>query len=236
MGGFTKKRKPRYSYMAPPVIPNGPDAFSSSLDGTVWVDPAKSDDEAMTEPWVSAFDLQYLEDYREVGHIRMQAGTYCVGDMCYFLPKSSWDEISHMGEFDRREYGPEGSFVLNDGRIVVLFDLPDGQNQYDDSRGLEYLISSESIGITRLEHLEAGFPGNTHAERVSAMHRRIHAFGHVIRYENEFSCISVSANNPDGSGRITMLVLGDDIHIDSQLQGFSFTKALRRFDVQHSTY
>jgi hypothetical protein len=235
MGGFTRKRKPRHSYMAPPAIPNGPDAFSSSLDGTVWVDPVNSDDEVMPEQEFTAFELKYLTDYRQVGHIRMPAGTYCVGDMCYFLPQSSWDEIRYMGEFDGREYGPEGSLRLNDGRIVVMFNLPDGQNQYNDSRGRGYLISSGSIGITSLEHLEDGFPGNTHAERVSAMHQSIRAFGHFITYADDFSCISVSANDPDGSGRITMLFLGDDIHIDSQVQRFSITKALRRFDLQHST-
>lgn len=66
--------------------------------------------------------------------MEMKAGKYYVGDLCYVLGDSAWQElVSLMFPEDREKYDysqSEGVFKLSDGRIVAVYGTAHGDGTY----------------------------------------------------------------------------------------------------------
>ena len=89
--------------------------------------------------------------------IKMPAGTYYIGDLCYVMHKE-WDEVCELFFYGRTDHGcNEGSFKLADGREFVNFNTKYGDGTYYD--GLHsYGVDSGSIGCIKVEDIKEDLP------------------------------------------------------------------------------
>jgi hypothetical protein len=165
----------------------------------------------------------------EMGPHMMKAGKYYVGDLMHVLNDKAWEELGEtgkvqvqelaaLGKIEESEYGSEGKFTLRDGREVVVFHIPDGDGYYTDSKDRKYGVDSGTIGMTLVEGLEEAF--DTTDGNSANLVERVKGLGHLIEFKNKFYCGCMNA--PDAElGRVARIVLGDEVHIDTEDQEFS---------------
>jgi len=78
-----------------------------------------------------------------------EAGTYYLGDLCYVLTKTQWDEL--MGQVIDGGWGcRDGEFTV-DGKKVFLGTTYIGDGTYLDEIGNVYCVDSGTIGICPAE-------------------------------------------------------------------------------------
>ena len=75
----------------------------------------------------------------------MPAGTYYVGDLCYVLQGSDWDDVIDLMFPDSRS-GHYGEHTLMDGRKFAILRTAYGDGEYPDDRGNSYPVDSGTIG------------------------------------------------------------------------------------------
>jgi len=74
----------------------------------------------------------------------MPAGTYYVGDLCYVLGDSRWDEV--CAEIIVGSQCLDGVFELADGVQFAMFSTAWGDGEYQDQEGHSYSVDAGSIG------------------------------------------------------------------------------------------
>ena len=90
--------------------------------------------------------------------IKMPAGTYYVGDLCYVM-HNEWDEACELFFSGRTDHGcNEGKFKLKDGREFVSFNTAYGDGEYYDTYGNAYDVDSGGIGCIRINNIKEDLP------------------------------------------------------------------------------
>ena len=89
--------------------------------------------------------------------IKMPAGKYYIGDLCYVMHKE-WDEACELFFDGRDDHGcNDGKFKLADGREFVNFNTKYGDGTYYDGL-FSYHVDSGSIGCIRVEDIREELP------------------------------------------------------------------------------
>lgn len=83
----------------------------------------------------------------------MQAGKYYVGDLCYVMGSSEWDQVCEL--VIEGHTCKEGEFQLSDGRRFAMYNTKYGDGQYSSSIGTKHSVDSGSIGCIRVEDIRA---------------------------------------------------------------------------------
>lgn len=124
----------------------------------------------------------------------MPAGTYYVGDLCYVMNNSEWDEICKMlaSGYDL----VEGEFTLSDGRKFAMYGTAYGDGSCLCTNGDDLGVDSGSIGCIKLDDLNVYDVQN------------MVKLGTVISFEQEFE----TSNNQGiiRFGTVEVDTVGDD--------------------------
>jgi hypothetical protein len=76
-------------------------------------------------------------------------GSYYVGDLSFILTDSEWNELEDLRDIANAAHGMcEGFFTLDNGRVVVIFDVHHGNGVYCDNNKSEYMVHKWNLGIT----------------------------------------------------------------------------------------
>lgn len=76
----------------------------------------------------------------------MPAGRYYVGDLCYVLSDSSWDELCTKRFGKERAEDNEGKFILSSGKQLCTFATAYGDGFYPSTIGFYFAVDSGSLG------------------------------------------------------------------------------------------
>jgi len=82
----------------------------------------------------------------------MPAGTYYIGDLCYFM-HDEWNEVCGLFFPPGAKHGVDGEFVLKDGRRFASFGTAHGDGEYLSNFRTRHCVDSGSIGCIRLEDI-----------------------------------------------------------------------------------
>ena len=74
---------------------------------------------------------------------------YYVGDLCYVLDNSDWNEVCDLTPFDNSEM----AFELSDGRQFWLGSTAYGDGTYNDDEGRPYSVDSGTLGAIRVDDI-----------------------------------------------------------------------------------
>lgn len=83
----------------------------------------------------------------------MESGKYFVGDLCYVMSDSEWEQVVEQ-VIDGNQV-LEGEFELADGRRFAMYNTKYGDGLYQSSIGSEHSVDSGSIGCFKLEDITA---------------------------------------------------------------------------------
>ena len=97
--------------------------------------------------------------------VRVQPGTYYVGDPCYVVPGEKWDE------FCRQLWG-DAAVITIDGLECLAYPTQYGDGVYLGSDGFEYGVDAGLIGLVPLALVKGVL---------------VH-LGKVVEFEREFVC------------------------------------------------
>jgi hypothetical protein len=159
-------------------------------------------------------ELQRIRGSVTVGPLAMGGGEYFVGDVSIFLGLSEWVELEslvHTHLESKRYYG--GRITLKGGRTFVMFILPDGHGNYVDNNGINYIATTNMIGITRLAGLDTQFTesGCSYEQFMN----KVADVGSVVNYFNTFDCKSIVVDHPAGGGKVAFMGFGPHCEINS---------------------
>ena len=105
--------------------------------------------------------------------MKLPAGTYYVGDLCYAIG-SRWDDFC-----DRTIVGPNclsGVFTLADSTVVATYGTAYGDGVYLDDEGREYPVDAGLIGCVLMSSIDKGID--------------IDGLGHAITFDSDFEVSS----------------------------------------------
>lgn len=83
----------------------------------------------------------------------MQAGKYYVGDLCYVMTDTEWDEVCSLTIDYKNNKCLDGEFNLKDGRRFATYGTAWGDGSYEDQYGNEYGVDAGLIGCIRVEDI-----------------------------------------------------------------------------------
>ena len=114
---------------------------------------------------------------RETKHttyeVRVEAGTYFLGDPCYAVPESLWMPLLESCNY--YQDSPVGTVKKNGQTYEVLaFGTAYGDGVYQDNQGHSYPVDAGLIGLTPIELVE-GIPRPD--------------LGRVVTFERNFICV-----------------------------------------------
>lgn len=105
--------------------------------------------------------------------ITLPAGTYYIGDPCYVFNRDQWDALGDQtGWFEETPVA-----AIHEYRMVA-FGTAYGDGAYQDNLGREYPVDSGLIGIVPIEV-------------VDPTKFRDNPFGHVVRFDEPFTCEAI---------------------------------------------
>ena len=120
--------------------------------------------------------------------MKLPAGNYYVGDLCYVLGHTGndrWDEVCDL-IIDGHNV-KDGIFTMSDGTVFAIFSTAYGDGTYSDQFGNEYCVDAGSIGCVLLDSI----PGVT-----------FDGLGHAHKFDNPFT---VESNGKQlGFGHLTI--------------------------------
>jgi hypothetical protein len=149
----------------------------------------------------------------EVGPLPMMVnGRYFVGDLCSILSENAWKELDVLSHVKENKYGTEGHFILSNGRVLVIFHLPNGDGVYPDQKDRKYYVSSGTIGITLVEGLEVEY-GDIDNKKED-WDSKLEMSGNIIDYKKGFVCMSTSIVN-SSVGPISTMAFGENVVVNS---------------------
>jgi len=85
--------------------------------------------------------------------VNFKAGKYYVGDLCYVINETNWDEL-----LDTTNYFEGGSFIFKDKEGFVA-NTAYGDGRYYDDEGREYCVDAGLIGVIPFEIIDDNFEG-----------------------------------------------------------------------------
>jgi hypothetical protein len=149
----------------------------------------------------------------QVGPYAMESGRYYVGDLSHVFDVTTWDDIiKHLTVFkDGQWAGMQGKYTLPNGRVVVMFYLPDYRPEgmrdlpgfrcrdYTDKEGRAYYVNTPSIGITLEEGLQSEYTEKPSEQSKSSIEYHngedwngmVQRAAHVVEFEEDFTCTSL---------------------------------------------
>jgi hypothetical protein len=113
----------------------------------------------------------------------MKPGKYYVGDLCYVLGDTRWDEICELTIDGHKCL--EGQFITKDGLMFVMYGTAYGDGSYYDEQGREYSVDSGTIGCVAIEDL---------SEVELKKSNEIKGLGNIIDFPKEFQCKKIGRN------------------------------------------
>ena len=156
-----------------------------------------------------------------IGACEMPRGTYYVGDLTHVLDTETWEGLHRVRN------DAWGKFVLDNGRIVVIYNLPSNgyrKRQYKDLEGRVYGVDSGTIGITLARGLESeyGDKGIHMSPELPGedWHMTITRLANIVRYNDQFECDAtiktvVRGNIFGGDCEVALIRLGTEVCIDT---------------------
>lgn len=91
----------------------------------------------------------------------MPAGTYYVGDLCYYFDDQVWDEVLSLTIKGNDVI--DGEFVLKNGTRFAMYSTAYGDGSYKDQVGRSYGVDSGTIGCVQVpENYKAPWGGHIH--------------------------------------------------------------------------
>ena len=156
-----------------------------------------------------------------IGPCEMPPGIYYVGDLTHVLDTKSWEELHRVRN------GGWGKFSLDNGRVVVVYNLPSNgysKCQYQDMQGHIYSVESGTIGLTlanglETEYRDMGLPTSPKLAGED-WHATITRLSHVMRYNDPFKCDSVIKTLVGGNAfgcdcEVALVRMGTEVCIDT---------------------
>lgn len=83
----------------------------------------------------------------------MPAGRYYVGDLCYVMTDSEWDEFCAITI--KGHNCLDGEFEFADGRRFATYGTAWGDGVYSDQHGNQYPVDAGLIGCIRVDDIRA---------------------------------------------------------------------------------
>jgi len=83
----------------------------------------------------------------------MKAGTYYIGDLCYVMTDSEWDEFCDLTI--KGEKCLDGEFTFKDGRSFATYGTLYGDGGYHSNIGTSHSVDAGLIGCIRVEDIRA---------------------------------------------------------------------------------
>jgi hypothetical protein len=83
----------------------------------------------------------------------MPAGTYYIGDLCYVMTDSEWDEFCSL-TINGNEC-VDGEFMFKDGRRFATYGTKWGDGEYRSNIGTKHSVDAGLIGCFRVEDIRA---------------------------------------------------------------------------------
>ena len=156
-----------------------------------------------------------------IGSCEMPPGIYYVGDLTHVLDTENCEAL------DRVRNGGCGKFSLDNGRVVVVYNLPSNgcrKRQYQDMQGRVYSVESGTIGLTLAKGLESeysdrGLPTSPQLTGED-WYATITRLAHVMRYNDQFECDSVIKTLVGGNAfgcdcEVALVRMGTGVCIDT---------------------
>ena len=82
--------------------------------------------------------------------MKLPAGKYYVGDLCYVM-HNEWDEVCKLTLAD--DYLDQGCFKLGNGVRFAMLRTAYGDGCYEDREGREYAVDSGTIGCVKVDDI-----------------------------------------------------------------------------------
>ena len=109
--------------------------------------------------------------------IKVEAGTYYIGDLCYVIKDDSmWDKVCDA--MFPNDAAKDGLIVVG-GYQMISFSTMYGDGTYTDNHGNEYPVDAGMIGLISVQDIEKINGGPVDME-----------FGNVSTFEKDFICKS----------------------------------------------
>jgi hypothetical protein len=152
-----------------------------------------------------------MPDSVEIGPLpTMVRGEYFIGDLYSVLSENAWKELCVLSHAKDNRYGAEGHFTLSNGRVLVIFHLPNGDGVYPDQQGRYYNIYNGTIGLTLTEGLKTEYDDIDKKEDWA----KLTMSGNIVDYKKDFVCMSTTAVHPE-VGPVSIIMFGEDVFINS---------------------
>lgn len=131
----------------------------------------------------------------------LPAGTYVIGDLCYNLTDTQYDQFLNSSDYSARP----GTITLADGTTAVVHSLSTahGDGRFKDFSRFEYAVDSGTIGIVPLEALEG---------------RDVDESTKVVKFKHPFECYDSAGTLVFGHIEINTNEANDDDGNDSDFQ------------------
>jgi hypothetical protein len=104
----------------------------------------------------------------------MTAGKYYIGDLCYVMDETEWDEFCGLTIDYEKHTCNEGEFTFKDGRRFAVYNTKFGDGLYFDQFDREYSVDAGSIGCFKVEDIRAD------------KYDDIETLGNIVEFGSEF--------------------------------------------------
>jgi hypothetical protein len=153
-----------------------------------------------------------MPDSVEIGPLPMMVrGEYFIGGLYSVLSENAWKEFCVLSHAKGNRYGAEGQFTLSNGRVLVIFHLPNGDGIYPDQKGRTYNIDNGTIGLTLVEGLKTEYDD---IDKKEDWDSNLKMSGNIVDYKKDFVCMSTTAVHPE-IGPVSIIMFGEDVLINS---------------------
>ena len=90
--------------------------------------------------------------------MRMPAGKYYIGDLCYVMNDAEWEEFCSITIDGHNVI--DGEFQMKDGRRFATYGTAYGDGVYHDQYGHSYSVDAGLIGCFKVEDIRANYYDN----------------------------------------------------------------------------
>lgn len=102
----------------------------------------------------------------------MPSGQYYIGDLCYVMTDSEWDEYCSLTIVDHDVV--DGEFSFKDGRRFATYRTKWGDGLYRSNISSKHLVDSGTIGCFRIEDIRA------------EKYKDIESLGAIVTFDRSF--------------------------------------------------
>lgn len=102
----------------------------------------------------------------------MPAGRYYIGDLCYVMEDSEWDEFCAITIDDQKCH--DGEFVFTDGRRFASYGTAWGDGVYKSNIDTDHCVDAGLIGCIRIQDIQA------------SKYEDLERLGAIVDFDQEF--------------------------------------------------